>query len=244
MIYVTGDTHADWMSRLSTSAFPEQREMTKDDSVIILGDFGIWDGSKGEGKRLDWLENKPFTTLFVDGNHENYDILDGYPVEEWNGAKVHKIRPSILHILRGQVFSVNGCTFFAFGGARSHDIADGILEKGDPKISRWNKQGKMFRVNHVSWWEREMPSQEEMEEGRMNLEKTGNKVDFIISHCAPSSTVALFSQGLFAPDPLTQYLEEIRQKTDYKRWLFGHYHENMAVNDKDIMLYEQIVRIA
>ena len=31
MIYITGDTHGDWMSRLNTKAFPEQKEMTKDD---------------------------------------------------------------------------------------------------------------------------------------------------------------------------------------------------------------------
>lgn len=75
-VYVTGDTHGDWMSRLKTSSFPEQKEMTKDDYVIILGDFGLWDNSKREKYNLDWLEDKPFTTLFVSGNHENYDILD------------------------------------------------------------------------------------------------------------------------------------------------------------------------
>ena len=48
MINVTGDTHGDWMSRLNINAFPEQKEMTKDDYVIVLGDFGIWDNSKRE----------------------------------------------------------------------------------------------------------------------------------------------------------------------------------------------------
>ena len=71
MIYATGDTHTEWMPRLSNKGFPEGKDLTKDDYVVILGDFGIWDGSKGEQKRLDWLEERPFTTLFVDGNHEN-----------------------------------------------------------------------------------------------------------------------------------------------------------------------------
>ena len=39
-VYVTGDTHGDWMNRLKTDSFPEQKEMTKDDYVIICGDFG------------------------------------------------------------------------------------------------------------------------------------------------------------------------------------------------------------
>ena len=100
MIFITGDTHGDWISRLRTESFPEQKEMTKDDYVIICGDFGIWDNSKREKYNLDWLKDKPFTTLFVDGNHENYDILDELPVKEWNGGKVHFIRPSVIHLMR------------------------------------------------------------------------------------------------------------------------------------------------
>ena len=65
MIYVTGDTHGDWKSRLNKDAFPEQREMTKDDYVIVLGDFGIWDNSDREKRNLDWLNNRKFTTLFI-----------------------------------------------------------------------------------------------------------------------------------------------------------------------------------
>ena len=39
MIYITGDTHADF-SRLDISKFQIQAKMTKDDYVIICGDFG------------------------------------------------------------------------------------------------------------------------------------------------------------------------------------------------------------
>ena len=88
-----------------------------------------------------------------------------------------------------------------------------------------------------------MPSQEEMDEGRRNLEENDYTVDFIVSHCAASSTVALISHGAFKPDTLTTYLEEIRQKTTFKKWFFGHYHENRNVNANEILLYEQIIRI-
>lgn len=50
--------------------------------------------------------------------------------------------------------------------------------------------------------------------------------------------------GLYKPDKLTNYFEEIRCNVDYKRWLCGHYHDNKAITIKDIVLYEQIVRIA
>lgn len=128
--------------------------------MIICGDFGgVWDrdaSGKKETWWLDWLENRPFTTLFVDGNHENFDRLYSYPVEMWNGGKVHKIRPSVIHLMRGQVYRIDGKKIFSFGGARSHDISGGILEPEDPDYAQKKKQldqgWEPYRINHVSWW--------------------------------------------------------------------------------------------
>lgn len=245
MIYVTGDTHGNWKLRLNKYAFPEQKEMTKNDYVIVLGDFGIWDDSDLERRNLDWLNNRKFTTLFISGNHSNYDILNRFPVEKWNGGSVNFIRSNVIHLRRGQVFDIDGITFFTFGGAASHDISDGILEIGDLKIKEWSKNpNKMFRINHKSWWKEEMPSEEEIQEGICSLNDVGNKVDFILTHCAASSTVALLSHGLYKPDTLTDYFEKIKSKVEFKKWLFGHYHDNKTINDKEILLYDQIVRIA
>ena len=251
MIYVTGDCHGDF-ERLNQTIFPEQKEMTKDDYVIICGDFGgVWNRgaeSRREKWWMDWLQERSFTTLFVDGNHENFDRLDAYPAEEWHGGLVHKIRPSMIHLMRGQVFDLDGSKIFAFGGARSHDIDGGILELDDPQFELKKKQldrgWRPYRINHLSWWERELPSEAEMEEGRKNLERNGNQVDFIISHCCASSTQVLLSHGMFKPDILTAYLEEIRQTVQFKKWFFGHYHENRNVNREEILIYEQIIRIS
>lgn len=245
MIFVTGDTHGDWMGRLNVDAFPEQREMNRNDYVIICGDFGIWHDTNQERHNLKWLDDKPFTTLFVDGNHENFDRLYTMPVSEWNGGNVHFIRPHIIHLMRGQVFEIDGVSLFTFGGASSHDIQDGILEKNDPRIKEWSKNPfKMFRVNHSSWWKEELPSEKEMNDGIQNLEKYNNKIDFIITHCGATSSIALYSMGDYKPDILTNYFEEIKQKINFKKWFMGHYHDNHAINDKEIILYEQIVRIS
>ena len=67
MIWVTGDTHGDWVHRLNMDSFPEQKEMTKDDYVIVLGDFGIWKDTKEQRHNLNWLDGRNFTTLFIDG---------------------------------------------------------------------------------------------------------------------------------------------------------------------------------
>ena len=104
-IFITGDTHGDF-TRFKKEVFYEQAELTKEDCAIICGDFGgIWDGSANERYWLDWLEQKTFTTLFVSGNHENFDLLAEYPVEDWCGGKVQRIRPSVIHLMRGQILN-------------------------------------------------------------------------------------------------------------------------------------------
>jgi len=114
--------------------------MTKEDYVIICGDFGgVWhkdEESPEETMVLDWLESRPFTTLFVCGNHENFDRLYQYPVEDWHSGKVHKIRESVLHLMRGQVFEIEEKKIFSFGGASSHDIQGGVLEPDDPEFEK------------------------------------------------------------------------------------------------------------
>jgi hypothetical protein len=252
MIYITGDTHSDF-ERFSTDIFYEQKEMDNQDEnfMIITGDFGgVWDQeeSKNEKWWLDWLENKPFTTLFVDGNHENFDRLNSYPMIKWNGGFVHVIRHHVLHLMRGQVFTIEDKKFFTFGGASSHDISGGILELDDPdfkeKRQKLDRMGALYRVNHVSWWKQELPTEYEMETGRFNLAKHNNKVDFIISHSPSTSELYLMGgKGLYETDILTNYLEEIKATTEYKRHIFGHMHVNKAINDRDICLYEQIIRI-
>ena len=231
--------------------FPEQRELTKDDHVIICGDFGgVWnknEESKKEKALLDWLDDKNFTTLFVDGNHENFDRLYEYPEEKWHGSRVQKIRPSVIHLMRGQIFELERKKFFTFGGASSHDIDGGILEPDDPDFKKKKKQldrgWQPYRINHVSWWKQELPSEAEMEEGRRNLTKYGNQVDYIVTHCCSSSTQVLLGGGRYQSDLLTDYLEEIRPTVSFREWFFGHYHDNQNVSAEEILIYEQVIRI-
>ena len=250
MIYVTGDTHSDFR-RFDVMCFPEQRYMTKDDYVIICGDFGgVWfdEGNKNyseQEKRLDALENKPFTTLFVDGNHENFDILNSLEVHDWNGGKIHKVRDTVFHLMRGEMFDINGTRIFALGGAESHDIQDGILE-----FENWHKEAKklwiqgkdMYRVKHLSWWEQELPSKEELKHADETLEKYNYECDFFITHCCAVSTGALI--GVPENNEFTQYLEKLKYEIKYKKHFFGHHHDNRNLPDNEILIYEQIIRVA
>lgn len=254
-VWLTGDIHGNPI-RFSTVSFFEQKEFSRnkeENTVIILGDFGlVWDRdeeSNNEKYWLDWLEDKPFTTVFVDGNHDNIPRLDSYPIQKWNGGLVNVIRPHVLRLRRGEVFTIEGKKFFAFGGASSHDISDGILDYDN---GNWRKKAKeldrqkkhMYRVRDFSWWEEELPSKEEMENGIKNLEKNDWKVDYIITHSPSTSELYLMGgKGLYQSDILTNYLEDVKANTEYKRHFFAHMHVNKAINDKDICLYEQIIRI-
>lgn len=245
-IFITGDTHGDF-SRLHRGAVPKLGELTKEDYVIICGDFGgVWDGRNEDQKQLDMLENRPFSTLFISGNHENYDLLSNFPVSKWNGGKVQFIRPSVIHLLRGQVFTLGERTFFTMGGASSHDISDGILEPDDPRFRTkyriLNRNGAMFRINHRSWWKEELPCEAEYQEALTNLEQNKWQVDYILTHCAPTSIQTAAGNG-YTPDQLTDFLEEIRQKCRFQNWFFGHYHNNQVIAEQYVMLYEQLIEL-
>ena len=102
-----------------------------------------------------------------------------------------------------------------------------------------------YRINHLTWWKEELANEEEMEEGRKNLRQHDYSVDYIVTHCCSTGTQNLIGgNALYAPDRETDYLEFIKNYANYKKWFFGHYHENININDKEILLYEQIIRIA
>ena len=219
MIYITGDTHSDF-TRFSTDKFPIQKEMTKNDYVIICGDFGgVWNylvESTYDKYWLNCLNEKNFTTLCVDENHKNFTRLSNYPIEEWHEGKVHKIRDSILHLMRGEIFDIDNKKFFTFWGAKSHDIQEGILNLDEEeKIYAYRKRGAYFRIRDYSWWDLELPTDDKMKNRINNLKKANYKVDYIITHCCPTSTQAILSGGTYKRDYLTDYLQEILEKCEF-----------------------------
>lgn len=251
MIYVTGDVHGDFRGRFAGNVFPEQHKLCRDDVVIVCGDFGIWHDNEPERYWLKWLADKPFTVCFCDGNHENFDRLysDEFPVVNFRGGRAHKIRDNIYHLMRGEFFDFDGKRFFVMGGASSHDIQDGILDPADfadtsacvKAYRSLTNQGKMLRIKHLSWWPEEIPSEQEMEDARIRLEEENFAVDYIISHCAPTSTV--YAMGFTGSDELTDFLQYIKRMCSFKHWFFGHYHRDEEVNDKFTAIYRKIVKL-
>lgn len=258
MIYVTGDCHGEFTRFMSKQRNRLPFELNENDYMIVCGDFGLlWERNKEFEYNLDWLSRLPFTLLWVQGNHENYDMIEEYPLEEWHGGKVrHIVRDKIMLLERGQIFNIERKTFFTFGGASSHDIQGGVLDKNSPTYmedyKKASRSGQPFRVLNVSWWSAELPSEEELQAGRSSLNGVDYKVDYVISHCASNRIQdaleryhlgVSFCVGSYKQDILTNFFEELEDKLQFKRWFCGHYHEDLCIDEKHRILYCDIIPI-
>lgn len=245
-MYVTGDIHTDEIKKLNTKNFPKQKLLSKKDYVIIAGDFGlVWDNSKSELYLRNWFEKKHFTTLFIDGNHDNHQLLNNYPIEQWNGGKIHRISPSIIHLMRGQVYTLENKKVFTFGGAESVDI------KGTKPLSYMDTYERAIlwkgRRKNINWWKEELPSEEEMQEGLKNLKENNWTVDYIITHCSSTSVLNILADIKhqdYNPNILNNYLEIIQEKVNFKHWYFGHHHiDYKDVYKNQTVIYKKIIQI-
>lgn len=229
ILKITGDTHGE---TLRLYDYMELYEKTHSfDKLLICGDFGyLWEDNVGTKRFLDEIENKcPFDILFVDGNHENFDMINGFPVEKWYGGNVHKIRNNIIHLMRGEIYEINGKKIFAFGGGYSID-------------KQWRLNNEKW-TGRKSWWEQEFPTYQEIENALSNLSKSDWKVDYIFTHSAPTNVLPLVSEFFISSlkqqvDIVNETLEEIMEKTEFKHWYFGHYHGEKSIDDKFTILYK------
>ena len=86
-VYLVGDTHGMVDINKVVEYFDEDsliEECSKEnDYLIVLGDCGVlWDGGESDKEVQNILNNLPVTVLYVDGNHENFDLLSEYPESE------------------------------------------------------------------------------------------------------------------------------------------------------------------
>ncbi len=224
MVYVTGDIHGD-IERFNTSA---AKRLKKGDTLIICGDFGfIWNGGVEEAKLLTKLSNKKYNVCFIDGTHENFKILNTAEVSEWNGGKVHHLGGNLYHLMRGQIYEIEGKTFFTMGGGESPDID--------------------IRIANNTWSAEESPSQQELLEGAENIDKAGNKVDYIITH-EPSARIKDF---ILLADKSSQnrvtllntYLEELGNSCEFKKWYFGSLHLDKHISSSQTAVFNNILEV-
>lgn len=239
MIVITGDTHGSIdIKKLNSDNFPKGKELTRDDYVIILGDFGLlWRNKPDETEKYwtKWYNEKPWTTLFIDGNHENFKRINELPLIDKFGAKVGQVSDNIFHLRRGQVYDINDTIIFTMGGAESID--------------------KQSRIIDISWWPEELPNYAELQDGIDNLARHDNHVDFILTHTCSTSIfeklskiVRQGSDAYYKYDlevGLRKYFDEINNKIQFQDWFFGHFHEDVpGIDGRYHAVYNKLITIS
>ena len=218
MIYITGDTHGlidfDKLNYFKTIYTSEK------DVLIILGDAGIaWSEEELE-HTISKYELLGITIIFIDGNHENFSMLNNLPIVEMYGAKMHKISNNIYHVLRGEITTINNLNFLCLGGAISID--------------------KHYRILNKSYWLEEEITEKDINNALTNLKKYNFEVDYVLTHCV--DTITLINEFGYNPDSCTDRLNFIDKFVKYKYWYFGHYHIDEDFNKKRCF-YDDILTI-
>jgi len=229
-VWITGDTHGEHqLDRLSSKNFPDGKELTKDDYLIVAGDFGLVFSNNPldhtERYWTAWLNSKRWTTLFVDGNHENHARLAKLPTKEMFGGTVGIVSDSIFHLRRGEIYTIHNKKFFCFGGATSTDRKD--------------------RLEYVDWWKQEVPTENELKYGFNNLSKHEYKVDYLLFHTVPTmihNRIPHKKSKAYLNDPTCKMLDEIYKRTTFKKGFSGHFHLDYEIDNWSV-LYDRVVKI-
>ena len=234
-IFITGDTHGvfdfDKLKRFAASC-----ELDRTDYIIVAGDCSVIWSQELLPEYTGMFEDLGATILFVDGNHENFDMLYNYPTITYLGGQVHQVSSNIYHLCRGEIFEIYGKSFLALGGGESGDIS---------KLKE-----------HENWWKEEQITKSDYENAIENLSKHNNAVDIVVSHMPPTTILPQIAEELtccgeelpwyielkLIPKISHEYLQQIADVVKCKDWYFGHIHLDIPLG-KYIGIYENIIEI-
>lgn len=227
--YITGDCHGDFSK---IKLFCDLYSPTEEDVLIVLGDFGAnYELGKKDLLRKELLSQLPITILAIHGNHEARPYeLETYVEKQWNGGVVYveEKYPNILFAKDGEIYELGTKKGVAIGGAYSVD--------------------KHYRLmTGLPWFESEQPTEEIKQYVENKLTETNWQVDYVFSHTCPFvyEPTDLFLDFI-AQDRVDksteQWLSDIERKLNYKRWYFGHFHDNRTYCQAE-MLYEKIIEL-
>jgi len=242
--FVVGDTHGRTdMKKINKWYGKNIDKLTQDDVVIQLGDWGalwyykndVYKYKKDVELQIKWAKKK-FTLAVVLGNHENYDLVEALPIEEKWGGKVRVLTPKnpynqktygpIYLLERGEIYTINGKTFLALGGAKSQDLG--------------------MRILGESYWDQELWTSAQENNCIDNLDKVDWEVDYVVAHTCPEvvgniildssgpirmSNDKYFSSSAKVKDPLSKFFTFlVNDGLKFDQWHFGHWHEDTIFN--------------
>lgn len=246
--FITGDKHRNFDSLID---FCEVNHLRKKDVIIILGDSGF---NYYEDERDDDLKRKlqkvGVTLLCLHGNKENRpENIPTYGIQTFCGGIVYyePKYPNILFAKDGEVYTFNGKDYMVCGGAHSVDKIRCISEE-------------------LPYWDDEMPDEETKFRIEMVLRERENKIHGFLTHTCPISCLPkemFISTRRKVEDiqkaktkkknrkaekryPLDidrsteEWLEVIKNRTEFNEWFCGHYHVGKTLG-KIRMLHGEIL---
>lgn len=199
-IGVAGDWHGqpDWAIKVVESA--KRNDL---DRIIQVGDFGLWDHQENGIIFLDRLNascrENGVVVYWLDGNHENFDRLDWYRMNNPKDSMGFTfIRSHIRYSPRGHRWEWAGKSFMTVGGAVSID--------------------RHMRTPSRSWWEQEQFTDKEL----MGLTQ---QADYLFTHDCPTN--APFKFLIDDPDSHIhrQRMDKVGRVVQPKVWFHGHMHD-------------------
>lgn len=211
MIYVTGDTHGSY-KRLRT--FFRGRPASRADVLIVLGDTGLnYHGDERDQRHKDSAARLPLTLLCLRGNHDRRpETLPGSKRLTRFGGTVYAedAYPNILYAAEGELYTLEGKSALAVGGAYSVD--------------------KAWRLEHgYHWFADEQLAQDEMGRIEARVDAVRWRVDTVLTHTCPlryEPTEALFSgiDQRTVDKTMERWLDSLEQRLTYRQWMCGHFH--------------------
>lgn len=266
-IYITGDIHGKPIERLSFRKHAGMRNLTNQDTLVVLGDFGVPFGInapyykdffiKSDIYKLNWLISQKYTILVVAGNHDDRDAIRSMPiVSKWGGQVRQmyfnkKLYDNIFVVDTPQILTIDGNKCLCIPGADSHDIDHGILDPSEPNFKKtlkeWSKDKfKLFRVNHWNWWEDEAIDVSLCKELESSWKE--QHFDCIFTHDYPAHFNSFIARGMFRVKntEAQEYLEHLRKTLNFDSWFFGHIHFDLLTtpaDDRLLGLFESIISL-
>lgn len=223
--FITGDTHGEVAERLV-----HMPHLGKKTALIILGDVGFNFHMDIKDKVRKQKASCFGTYIYcVRGNHEQRPFKMPFMVEEYdeqvgNFVWFEEEYPYIRYFQDGEIYNINDYKTLVLGGAYSID--------------------KEFRLAlGWPWFPGEQLNQ--LERDYIQEQVKGEKFDLILSHTCPISfcPTELFLKSIDqtkVDKTMENWLEEISNSVEWRKWLFGHYHANKVINPKVEMLYDEI----
>ena len=229
-IFIRGDTHGnfDFLEK-----FCCDNKTDLQDYLIILGDAGInYYMNKRDKKLKNKISNLPITLVCIHGNHEaRPQNISSYILTSKAELNCNCwVEPEYLNILfpMDGLMTINDKNFLILGGAYSVD--------------------KEYRLkNGWNWFSDEQMSEDERNR-IVNLIEYLNHYDYILSHTAPTSEEPTYLFLNFIDQSKVDktmeiFLEKVKNQITFKKWFFGHYHDDAILNDKFRIMFNDIIEL-